>query len=190
MTAKRPAPGAKPRKKKPAAATRKPEAQTVSAAQLARVLADPPFSDRWLRELSDRGFLVKAGRAQYELAASVQGYIRFVRETEVAAAQDTATSRELYEAERARKLKLENDQREALLVETPDALAAIDHIFGEVRTALAGIAPRLTEDVAERRRIEDGIDIVLNELSTKLDQAGTALQEGRDPLTAGDEDYT
>lgn len=159
----------------------------ISAAELGAILAAPPLGDRWLRELADRGFLVKVGRARYDLAKSVQGYLRFVRETEVTAAVTAATSREAFEAERARKLKLENDQRQAMLVETPDALAAIDHIFGQVRTALAGLPPRISEDVAERRRIENAIDATLADLSGRLDEAGAALREGRDALAASGE---
>lgn len=160
---------------------------SISAAELGAILASPPFGDRWLRELADKGYLVKVGRARYDLAKSVQGYIRFVRETEVTAAVSASTSREAFEAERARKLKLENDQRQAMLVETPDALAAIDHIFGQVRTALAGLPARITEDVAERRRIENAIDATLADLSGRLDEAGAALREGRDALAAGGE---
>lgn len=156
----------------------------VSADELGAILADPPLGDRWLRQMADEGFLSMAGRGRYHLAASVRGYIARIRETEVERARDSSTSRELFEAERARKLKLENDKREALLVETPDAIAAIDAILGQVRTALASIAPRYTEDVAERRRLEDAIDAVLSDLADRLDQAGAALATGRDPLEA------
>lgn len=162
---------------------------TVSAAELGAILASPPFSDRWVRELAEKGYLVRAKYARYDLAKSVQGYLRFVRETEVKAVETAATSREAFESERARKLKLENDQRQALLVDTNDALAAIDHIFGQVRTALAGLPPRITEDVAERRRIENAIDATLADLSGRLDEGCAALREGRDALaTSGEVD--
>ncbi|WP_072377648.1 hypothetical protein [Hyphomicrobium sp. NDB2Meth4] len=52
---------------------------TVSAVRLASILG---IGDRWMRILADQGFLTKSGRAAYNLAASVQGYIRFVREAE------------------------------------------------------------------------------------------------------------
>ncbi|KAB2942951.1 MAG: hypothetical protein K8F92_16345 [Hyphomicrobium sp.] len=54
----------------------------VSAARLGAILA---VGERWMRMLADDGYLVKTGRAEYELAASVQGYVRFVRETASAA---------------------------------------------------------------------------------------------------------
>lgn len=171
----------KAKKKPPEMPSGKDAPTTVSAAELAAILADPPFSDRWLRELADQGYLVKAGRGTYELAASVKGYVRYVLETEVRQASEPTGSREQFEAERARKLKLENDTREALLIETQDVLAAIDHIFGEMRTALSGIAAKATDDVSLRRRIDDAIDGILTDISRRSDEAGAALQAGRDP---------
>lgn len=154
----------------------------VSAARLGEVLG---IGDRWVRELADQGFIVKAGYGEYALEASVQGYIRFVRESEVGKVSDTAArSRELFEAERARKLKLDNDTREALLTETETAIVALDIIVGTIRTGLSGVAARVTDDVAERRRIDDEIDTVLRDLAGKFEQAGAALREGRDPLEA------
>lgn len=153
--------------------------ETVSSSVLSGILG---VSDRWLRELAAEGYAVKTGRAEYHLAKSVQGAIRRVRETEVEKRVEEVSSRQLFEAERARKLKLENDKREARLIDTDDALAAIDHIFGEVRTALAGIAANATDDVVLRRRIDDAIDNALNGIADRHEEAGAALQEGRDPL--------
>lgn len=186
--AKRAATGSRSRKTKSPAKTAKPEEKSVSGTELAGLLADPPFSDRWLRELSDRGYVVKSGRGRYDLAASVQGYIRFVRETEVEAVKEAANSKEQFEAERARKLKLENDKREALLVETTDAFAAIDLIVGNLSAELENLPSQLSEDIAERRRIEKVIDAVRAGLARRLEQAVSAIQEGRDPLEAADEE--
>lgn len=145
------------------------------------------ITERWVRHLETQGFIVKASYGKYDLAESIQGYVRYVRESEVDGADTPAsTSREMFEAERARKLKLENDQKEGLLVETPDALAAVDLIFGEVRTSLAGLPGRITDDVAERRRIEDVIDHLLADIADRMAKAGAALEEGRDPLAADD----
>ncbi len=175
-------------KKKPAKSSQKkrqPAApETVPAAQLAAILASPPFTDRWLRELADKGYLVKSGRAEYELAASVQGYIRFIRETEVERQVGQQNARAEFETERARKLKLENDEKENILIETPTAIAAIDFIVGRLRTGLAGVPARVSEDVATRRRVENAIDDVLLEVSDNFEKAATLLGEGRDPFEA------
>lgn len=163
--------------------------QQVSSAELARVFG---LTERRIQQLEAESVFENVGRGRskrYVLADAVQA---MVRRSEIAAAeavQGASTSREMFEAERARKLKLQNDQSEALLVETPDALAAIDAIFGEVRTALAGIPARFTEDLAERRRLEDAIDTTLADLTGRLDKAGAALAEGRDPLAADEENH-
>lgn len=160
----------------------------VSSGQLGAVLG---LTERRVQQLEAESVFTNVGRGRskrYHLADAVQAYCEKSEADLRRAAQEGTNSRELFEQERARKLKLENDQREALLVETPDAIAAIDRIFGEVRTALASIPARLTDDVTERRRIENEFDAVLSDLATRLDQAGAALQEGRDPLEAGAED--
>lgn len=163
--------------------------KTVCAAELAALLRDPPFTDRWLRDLADQGYLIKAGRGRYELAQSIRGFVRYVRETEVKASNpDASDSRDLFEAERARKLKLENDRREALLVDTSEAIAAIQSIVGIVAAELESIPSRLTDDVGERRRIEHEIDTIRTGLVVRLEKAQAALLAGDDPLAADDQD--
>ena len=36
----------------------------VLSQELADILASPPFGERWIRDLADKGYLVKAGRAK------------------------------------------------------------------------------------------------------------------------------
>lgn len=158
--------------------------QLLSSSQLGAVLG---LTERRIQQLESESVFVNVGKGRskrFRLDHAVQAMVRKSEIEAQEAAASASTSRELFEAERARKLKLANDQAEALLVETPDALAAIDRIFGEVRTGLAGIPPRFTEDVAERRRLEDAIDAALAAIAGRLEQASAALQEGRDPLGA------
>jgi phage terminase Nu1 subunit (DNA packaging protein) len=178
---------AKRSKKTPQKIAPPPEPASVSAAELAAILSDKPFTDRWLRELADKGYVVRAGRARYELAASVQGYIRFIRETEVERQIGSQNARAEFEAERARKLKLENDERESILIGTPLAIAAVDYIVGTLRTDLAAVPARASEDVATRRRVENAIDDVLNSLADRFAKAGDALAQGVDPIEADEE---
>lgn len=166
----------------------KPVAGVVSAAELAAVLSDPPFSDRWLRELADKGYLIKVGRAQYDLNKCVQGYIRFVRETEVEAAKSASDSKEEFERERARKLKLENDQTENKLIETSIACAAVDAVVGVFQNDLQSIPARVTKDVALRRELERECDRVIADINERCRQAVGNLAAGRDPLDDSSED--
>ncbi len=45
-------------------------------------------------------------------------------------------------------------------------------------------AARVTDDVAWRRRIEDGIESVLRDFADRARKAGDALAQGRDPYSA------
>lgn len=139
--------------------------------------------------LADKGYVVKAGRALYELEASVQGYIRFIRDTEVKGAQDAATSREAFEAERARKLKLENDQAEAKLIDTQLAVGAVDAVVGVFLSEVHSIPPRVTQDIALRREWEREVNRVIDGINQRCRKAVGNLAAGRDPLDdAGDDD--
>ena len=86
------------------------------------------------------------------------------------------------EVERTRKLRLENDETERLLIRIEDAIAAIDAIVGQIPADLAAVAPRVTDDNALRRRIEDEIDHALNALARRFAKAAAALEKGHDPL--------
>ncbi len=157
-------------------------ADEVSVAELGKVLG---IGEHWLQQLEGRGVLRKSARGRYPLAASVQAYTQFKVESEVARSIPEETSPgERVKAERARKLKLENDERELLLVAMPDALATLDVIVGSLKSDLAGVPARVTDDVAWRRRIEDGIESVLRDFADRARKAGDALAQGRDPYSA------
>ena len=156
----------------------------LSSAQLAAVIG---VTERRVQQLEAEGIFRNVGKGRskrFILADAVQA---FAKKSEMDARDEAAlpgTSRAQIEIEQARKLKLANDTADALLVQTADALAAVDHITGEIRTGLAGIPARFTDDLTERRRLDDLIDVVLTEISGRFEQAGAALREGRDPLEA------
>ena len=154
----------------------------LSSAELGALLG---ITERRVQQLETESVFANVGRGRskrFVLCEAVRAWKEKSETDAGLAIAGASTSREMFEAERARKLKLANDQQEAMLVETPDAIAAIDFIFGETRTALAGIASRFTEDLAERRRLEDVIDQALTDLTARVAKAGSDLEEGRDPL--------
>ena len=160
--------------------------EEISVKKLAAILG---IGERWVQQLERQGVLKKAGHGRYHLAESVQSYIAFKVKSEVARAVPEETDAgERVKAERARKLRLENDEKELLLVQTPDAVAALDAIVGPLRADLAGVPARVTSDVVLRRQIEDAIDSVLRGFADRSAKAGADLRAGRDPLAADDED--
>lgn len=157
----------------------------VSSAELAEVLG---VTERRVQQLEAESVFANVGKGRskrFVLADAVQAWKEKSEADARRDAMSASTAREMFEAERARKFKIDNDLKANILVTVDDAMAAVDRIAGEIRTALAGIAPRLSNDPVERRRIDDQIDAILNDLADRLDQAGSALQEGRDPLAAG-----
>jgi len=153
----------------------------VGTADLAAILGR---TDRWIRDLENQGVLQKTARGRYKLAASVQAYVEWRLKAEVDRRYDESDARQQIEIERARKLRLQNDEAENKLVPTDLGIAAVDFIVGILRTDLAGVPALITEDVALRRRAEDAIDQVLNSVADRFEKASAALEQGRDPLEA------
>lgn len=151
----------------------------VSTAKLGAILG---LGDRWMRELAEKGYLVKTGRGEWKLPASVQGYQRFIRETEVEKQLGDRNARAEFETERARKLKLDNDEKENLLISTALAVSAVDFIVGDLRTNLAAVPAKVSDDVVERRHIESVIDDVLEAIADRFQRAADLLGQGRDPF--------
>lgn len=159
--------------------------KTMTAAELGSVIG---VSARRVQQLAQQGIFEKDGRSKYPLAASVKSYIDHKLKSEIAKRDVVTTADEAVKIERARKLRLENEQTERSLVPMAAAVAAIDAIVGPVRSDLAGVPARVTDDVGERRAIEDAINTVLNGIADRLRKAGQALRSGRDPLQTGEED--
>ena len=159
--------------------------KTVSGAQLGSVLG---LSARRVQQLGKQGVFRKSGRGQYTLAECVQGYIDWKLKSEIERRDDVTTADEQVKIERARKLRLENEQTERNLVPVSAAVAAIDVIVGPLKSDLSGVPARVTDDVAERRRIEDAINTVLTDIADRFGEACDALRSGRDPLSTDEED--
>lgn len=158
----------------------------ISTEKLAHVLGLTP---QRIGQLTQSGVLGKLGHGRYALAANVQAYVAYKVENESRRADgDRSNPGDEVKRERARKLKLENDEREHALVDTSDAIAALDAIVGLLRADLAGVPARVTDDVPLRRQIEHAIDATLGGLADRLKKASADLRTGRDPDAADAED--
>ena len=153
--------------------------QKLSSGELGAVLG---LTERRVQQLEDEGVLrnVGSGRSKrFVLADAVQAMLL---KSEMDAQQaDVGSSREKFEAARALKLELANAENQKRLVPTEIAVAAIEHIVGMMRTDLAAVPARITEDVALRRRATDAIDTVLGGLAKRMAKAGDAVRSGIDP---------
>jgi hypothetical protein len=84
----------------------------------------------------------------------------------------------------ARKLKLENDQTESLLIPTQ---LAIDAVVGVYKSKVHSIPARVTKDVSLRRLWEQEIERVSDRIRQRCLKAVANLEAGREPLDDGTE---
>jgi hypothetical protein len=157
----------------------------ISTEFLARLLGLTP---QRVGQLTQSGTLSKVGHGRYNGPDSVQAYISFKARNENERLRAADTTQDALKFEKTRKIKLENDERERTLVDTGNAMTALDVIVGMLRADLAGVPARVTDDVALRRQIEHAIDQALGGLADRFAKAGAALREGRDPDEADGED--
>jgi len=160
--------------------------EEISTENLGLVLGLTP---QRINQLTHSGVFVKAGHGRYNLPNAVQAYVAYKIESESRRGDGEASGAgEEVKRERARKLRLENDEKERTLVDTGNAITALDVIVGLLRSDLAGVPARVADDVTLRRRIEHAIDQSLGGLADRLAKTGAALREGRDPDEAIAED--
>lgn len=152
--------------------------ETVSTAEFARLVGLTP---RRIQQVVSTGELPSAGYGKIKLAEGVKAYVKWRVENEMKGRIADASD---LDAERTRKLRLENDETERQLLRMDDAMAALDAIVGQVPADLAAVPARVTDDITIRRKIEDEIDIALNGLSKRFFRAGADMEAGRDALGA------
>lgn len=157
--------------------------ETVTAKELGWLIGIGP---RRVQQLGKIEVFQKAKRGQYFLEGAVQAYTKHLVESETGKV-DKGKSRDSFEFERARNLKLRNDKAELTLVDMKLAVATVDFIIGELRADLSGLPARISDDLGVRRELENGIDQVLGQLAGRYEEAGEALCEGRNPFEADGE---
>ncbi len=144
------------------------------------------MSARRINQLVKEKWIPKSARNTVPLKEGVQGYIAFLEDRHENA-RSTATDDEL-RAERARKLRLENDRTEGKLIETDAALDAIDEICATIRIGFAALPARVTRDLALRRKIEDEVDRILATLADKFEDRAAVLTGGEDDAATEEDD--
>ena len=148
-------------------------APTYPVATIAKLLM---ISERRVQQLAQEGAIPKAERGRYELAPTVQGYIRYLQERSV---HSDATID--YAVEKARLTKAQADLAELTLArERRDVVSValleknLSGLFAEVATNLRNIPGRIvsalvgqTDERAIRRLVLAEIDQVLQALSER-----------------------
>lgn len=158
--------------------------ETVNAETLGLIFGLTP---RRVQMLEKESVFKKKGRGKYVLAGAGADYAKYLAKSEIDR-RTFGSVREELDAERLRKVRLENDQNENLLIPLDVARAGVDRMLGVLQSELAGVPVAATDDVAQRRRIEDGINRVLQSIAERFRKVGSAMAAGRDPSDAGEAD--
>lgn len=159
------------------------EQKSVTSQALGKLLDLTP---QRINQLAAEGWIRKSGRNAITLKDGIKGYLAFLEDRQQKATAST-TDDEL-RAERARKLRLENDHREGQLIEMEEAMLSIDIGFGAVRVGLAAVPARVTRDLALRQKIDDEINRVLAAAAAELEKRAAVLQAGEDPEAGAEDD--
>lgn len=127
-----------------------------------------------LGQLVSDGWIPRAARNQYQLVPAVQGYIRFLKDDQRRASKSAVQSRA--QEARAKEIELRIAREEKTIIDTAEAIAAVDDVVGGIRADLAGLAARVTRDIALRQKIEKEIDGILTAAADRFEQRASDLR--------------
>ena len=157
----------------------------VDQAALGEILGITP---RWIRQLTTDGAIKRNTGGKYPLTQAVQGYLTWLKASQERVPASDAKEAVLFE--RARSLRLQNDEREHRLVDTEECIAVLDEIVGTYRTELDGLPARLTRDLDDRKHIAEVVDAISNRVCDKFEQRAAELRANGSiavPVEADDE---
>ena len=156
----------------------------LTTAQMAELFGT---SDRHVRRLEKQGVFVKISHGIYDAPLSLDNYLKYKIETDMDDAPESVSPGEEVKVERARRLRLMNDELENTLIPTDHAIGAVDAIVGVLRAELAGVPARVSTETAVRGEVEHAIDQVLASISRRFAKVSADLAAGVDPLDADEE---
>lgn len=130
-----------------------------------------------IRQLMRDGYIPRDKPGRVSLVGAVQGYCRFLKE--LASKQTKTAADSEVRQERAREIRLRNDERTRKLVSVEEAVAAQDYLVGVVSEALGGIPARVTRDLDLRRKIEAEINAAKTQIATGLGASADAVAAGK-----------
>lgn len=159
------------------------QAGMITASQASKLLMVTP---QWLRQLAAKGYIPKAVKGQYPLVATVQGYIRWLKDEERRTSKVQAESG--LKAARQREVELRIAEKEGRVVDMEDVEAFFSFNAATFRAELEGVPASVTRDLKLREAIEQAINGAISRFERRFREAGEALRAGRDPLGTTAED--
>lgn len=145
----------------------------MTTAQAASLLM---VTDQWIRDLAKKGHIPRPERGMLPLVATVQGYIRYLKDEERRSSKSAAAS--AVQQARAREIELRIARESGKLLEMDDTEAAFADILGALRSELAGVPAASTRDLALREIIDGHLNDAIARARNRFRQFIEALRAG------------
>ena len=123
-------------------------------------------SDQWVRDLAKKGYVPAPERGMVPLVATVQGYIRWLKDEERRTSKTAAAS--AVQQARAEEIRLRIAREQGKLIDLEDTERAFADILGAWRGELAGLPGAVTRDLTLRASIEQYIDGMCSRLQARF----------------------
>lgn len=144
-------------------------------------------SPRRIQQLASDGWIAREKkRGGYPLIPLVQGYVRFLQDEKRKESRGASESR-LRDA-RTKEVELRAARLDREVIDTAEAIDALDRIVGMIVEMLVGLPAQITRNESERRRIEGLIDAHRARLADRLSEVSQSLRTGGDAVSSDDED--
>lgn len=125
-----------------------------------------------LGKLERAGWIKRAGKNQWALGATVQGYVKSLREGRHANAA-AATAR-LREAQLLR-IELDSSREARSLIRMTEAEEVIDILGGAVLVELGGLPGRVTRNLSDRTKLEGEVFAMRTRIANKMEEMARRL---------------
>jgi hypothetical protein len=139
------------------------------------------ISPAWVRRLEKEGWFRRDG-AGFDLVELVQGFVRYLRDEARRATKSAAVNR--VQAARAAEIELRTAERAGLLMETAEAMSAIDTLCGLFIVGLGSFSARCSRDMAARREIDAAVIALREEIAAKCAALAQAMEAKAKESTA------
>jgi hypothetical protein len=118
-----------------------------------------------LGKLERSGWIKRVSKNQWPLGATVQGYVKCLRESRHAHTSDATLK--LREAQ-LRRIEAANEREARNVIRMTDALECVEIFGGAVITELCGLPARISRNLSDRSRIDEEVFNMRTRIAEKM----------------------
>ena len=145
--------------------------ENASASDIAELFGVSP---RRVRQLAAEKQIRPARRGEFPLAPLCMAFLKQAAKSDADA--DERKARAAQAAARARQLQIRNAREERELIPTEEAVAYTRAVVGALISRMNGLPAQITRDHVERRRIEDMLDRIREEVAAVITEHGSTYR--------------